>query len=65
MSVHAWEEIIKQIEQEGDTAKIAELTQKLNSAMVNEEREKVKRRLGISPCQKEARVRKSRPPRNR
>jgi len=49
MSVHAWEKIVKQIEQESDSAKIAERAQKLNDAMVAEEKEKVKHRLGISP----------------
>ena len=48
MSVHAWEEIVKQIEQEADSAKIAELAKKLNKAMVSEEKEKVKHRFGIS-----------------
>lgn len=47
MSVHTWEEIIKQIEQERDSGKIVELAQKLNDAMLTEEREKVKLRLGI------------------
>lgn len=49
MIVHPWEEIVKQIDQEHDSGKIAELAQKLNDAMVTEEKEKVKRRLGISP----------------
>ena len=49
MAVHAWEEIVKQIEQERDLDKIAELAQKLNDAMLTEEKEKVKCRLGISP----------------
>jgi len=48
MSVHAWEEIVKQIEQEQDSAKIAELAHKLNDAMLSEEKEKVTHRLGIS-----------------
>ena len=47
MSMHPWEEIVKQIEQERDSGKIAELSQKLNDAMLNEEIEKVRRRLGI------------------
>ena len=46
MSVQAWENIIKQIEQESDAAKVAELAKKLNDAMVTEEREKVKQHLG-------------------
>ena len=49
MSIHPWEEIVKQIEQERDSDKIAELAHKLNDAMLTEEKEKVKRRLGISP----------------
>ena len=49
MSVHVWEDIVKQIEQEADSAKIAELAKKLNDAMVSEAKEKVKQRLGISP----------------
>ena len=49
MPVHTWEEIVEQIEQERDSGKIAELAQKLNDAMLTEETEKVKRRLGISP----------------
>ena len=49
MSIHAWEKIVKQIEQERDSNKTAELAPKLNDAMLTEEREKVKRRLGISP----------------
>lgn len=48
MSVHTWEQIIEQIEQELDSGKIAELAQKLNDAMLTEEKEKVKHRLGIS-----------------
>ena len=47
--LHAWQEIVKQIEQEADSAKIAELAKKLNDAMVSEEKEKVKHRLGILP----------------
>ena len=49
MSMHPWEEIVKQIEQEQDSTRIAELAQKLNDAMLTEEKEKVKHRLGISP----------------
>ena len=45
MSVQAWENIIKQIEQESDAAKVAELAKKLNDAIVTEEREKVNQRL--------------------
>lgn len=48
MLVHAWEEIVTQIEREHDSSKLAELTKKLNDAMLTEEREKVKHRLGIS-----------------
>jgi hypothetical protein len=49
MSMHVWEDIVKQIEQEADSAKIAELAKKLNDAMISEEKEKVRHRLGISP----------------
>jgi len=48
ISLQTWEEILKQIEQEPDADKIAELAKKLNNAMVTAEREKVKRRLGFS-----------------
>ena len=48
MSGHSWEEIVKQIDQEPDSGKIAELLKKLNDAMVAEEKEKVRLRLGIS-----------------
>jgi hypothetical protein len=37
-----------QIEQERNTVRVAELAKKLNDAMLTEEREKVKRRLGIA-----------------
>ena len=47
MSVQAYEKIVKQIEQESDSRKIAGLAKKLNDAMVAEK--KVKHRLGISP----------------
>ena len=49
MSIHAWEKIAKQIEQETDSRKVAELAQKLNDAMIDEEREKVGHRLGLAP----------------
>lgn len=52
MPVHAWEEIVRQIEQECDPGKIAELTKRLNDAMVIEEKEKVRHRLGIFACEK-------------
>jgi hypothetical protein len=48
MPVHEWDEIVKQIEQEPNLTKVAELAKKLNEAMVAEEKEKVRRRLGIS-----------------
>ena len=53
MSVRTSQEIVKQIEQERDSCKIAELAQKPNDAMLPEEKEKVKRRLGISPDRSE------------
>lgn len=34
ISMHAWDEIIKPIEQEADPAKLGELAKKLNDAMV-------------------------------
>jgi len=46
MSVRVWEDIVKQIEQEDDSGKIAVLAKKLNDAMVSEEKEKVKHRPG-------------------
>jgi hypothetical protein len=49
MSVHAWKEIVKQIERESDRAKIVELAKKLNDEMIAGEIEKVRNRLGISP----------------
>ena len=48
MSLQPWQEIVKQIERESNPAKIAELAEELNDAMITEEKEKVKRRLGIS-----------------
>lgn len=48
MSVHAWKEIVKQIERESDPAKIAELAKKLNEEMIAEETEKVRNRLSMS-----------------
>jgi membrane-bound lytic murein transglycosylase MltF len=44
---HAWEEIVKQLTQEQDRSRVAELAHKLNEAMLAEEREKVRRRLGV------------------
>jgi hypothetical protein len=49
MSVHAWKEIVKQIERESDRAKIIALAKKLNDEMIAEETEKVRTRLGVSP----------------
>lgn len=48
MSVQPWEHIIREIEQESDPAKIAQLAKELNDAMIAEQKEKVKRRLGLS-----------------
>lgn len=47
MLVNAPEEIIKQIEQESDPAKIAAPAKMLNELMFAEERKKVRDRLGI------------------
>lgn len=47
MSTHPWEKIAKELEQETDPHKVAELSQKLTEAMIAEEREKVEYRLGI------------------
>ena len=46
MSIHAWEEIIDEIERESNTGKLKELAKKLNDAMLALEREKVSQRLG-------------------
>ena len=46
---HQWEEIVKQIERERDPDKLAKLAQKLNAAMLAEEREKVKSRFAMLP----------------
>ena len=46
-TAHAWEEIVKQLAQEEDRFRVAELAHKLNEAMIAEEREKVRRRLGV------------------
>ena len=46
-TAHAWEEIAKQLTQEQDRFRVAELAHKLNEAMLAEEREKVRRRLGV------------------
>jgi hypothetical protein len=52
MSVRPREHIVREIEQEieheSNPAKIAELAKELNDAMLAEQKEKVKRRLGIS-----------------
>ncbi|HKD01560.1 MAG TPA: hypothetical protein VKB77_03995 [Terriglobales bacterium] len=52
MSVCQWEHMVREIEQEieheSDPAKIAQLAKELNDAMLAEQTEKVKRRLGIS-----------------
>lgn len=47
-TAHAWEEIVQQLTQEQDRFRVAELAHKLNEAMLAEEREKVRRRLGIT-----------------
>jgi len=48
MSARPWEHIVREIEQESDPTRIAELAKKLNDAMLAEQKERVKRRLGIS-----------------
>jgi len=48
MSVRPWEHIVREIEHESDSAKIAELAKELNDALLAEQPEKVKCRLGIS-----------------
>ena len=53
MSAYTWEKIVKQIEQETDPVKIAELAKKLNDAMITEARENVTYRLGIAPPHEE------------
>lgn len=47
MPLQVSEEIVKQIEEETDPAKIAALTKILNELIFAEERKKVKDRLGI------------------
>jgi hypothetical protein len=44
---HAWEEIVTQLTQEQDRFRVVDLAHKLNEAMLAEEREKVRQRLGI------------------
>jgi hypothetical protein len=44
---HAWEEIVSQLTQEQDHFRVVELAHRLNEAMRAEEREKVRRRLGV------------------
>ena len=46
MSIHAWEEIIDEMERESNANKIRELAKKLNDAMLAQEREKASQRLG-------------------
>ena len=46
-TTQAWKEIVKQLTQEQDRSRVAELAHKLNEAMLAEEREKVRVRLGI------------------
>jgi len=53
-TTQAWKEIVKQLTQEQDRFRVAELAHKLNEAMLAEEREKVRQRLRLSgpasPC---------------
>jgi 23S rRNA A2030 N6-methylase RlmJ len=46
-NAHAWEEIVKQLTREQDRFRVVELAHKLNEAMLAEEREKVRQRLGV------------------
>jgi len=46
-SAHASEEIVRQLTQEQDRFRVVELAHKLNEAMLAEEREKVRQRLGV------------------
>jgi hypothetical protein len=46
-TAHAWEEIVTQLTQEQDRFRVVELAHKLNEAMLAEEREKVRQRLGV------------------
>ena len=45
MSIHAWEEIINEIERESNACRLKDLVKKLNDAMLDQEREKVTQRL--------------------
>jgi len=45
MSIHAWEQIINEIERESNACRLKELAKKLNDAMLDQEREKVTQRL--------------------
>ena len=45
MSVHAWEEIINEIERESHACRLKELAKQLNDAMLDQQREKVAQRL--------------------
>ena len=47
MTAHPWDAIVRQIEEESDPEKIAELGNELNDAMIAEQRKKVKQRPGI------------------
>jgi hypothetical protein len=49
MLEHRWERFAKQIEEEGNPDRISELAKELNEAMLTEEREKVRNRLGMPP----------------
>lgn len=46
-TAHAWEDIANQLAHEQDRFRVAELAHKLNEAMLAEEREKVRLRLGV------------------
>ena len=46
-TAHAWEDIVKQLTREQDRFRVVDLAHKLNDAMLAEEREKVRQRLGV------------------
>jgi hypothetical protein len=48
MSIHALEQIIKEIERESNASKLKELTKKLNDEMLAQERAKVSQRIFLA-----------------
>lgn len=49
MTVHSWEEIVREIEEEADRFRIKQLARQLNDAMIAEEKAKVQFRLAMPP----------------